>query len=327
MVTCKLCPFDCQLEEGKVGKCRVRGNVGGEIKLLTYGKVTTAEVGPIEQKPLYHFHPGMKVLSIGGSGCNMFCKYCQNYDISQAKKDDWTTVDWTPDRVVQLAKDKGVGGIAFTYSEPVVWYEYVMDVAAAARAAGLKTILKTNAYCDPEAFRKLCERMDAVNIDFKGSVDLYKEVCGITLKSLYDNPIWWNIRTAKDLCHLELSTLAVPPYMSDKDRVEVVYAMGLHWVPLHILKFIPDYKMMNFASPTDKDLERYKRDAERVFRYVYVDFAMWQNDTVCECGHKLVARKGIVSDGCSLREDQTCPKCGRDHYFNGRLGPEKFPKP
>jgi pyruvate formate lyase activating enzyme len=326
MVTCKLCPFDCKLEEGKVGKCRVRGNVGGQVKLLTYGMVTTAEVGPIEQKPLYHFHPGMKVLSLGGSGCNMFCKYCQNYEISQAKKGESESENWSPAKVVELAKAKGVGGIAFTYSEPFVWYEYVMDVAKAAREAGLKTILKTNAYGDPTAFRAMCELMDAVNIDFKGTVELYRDVCGIKLDSLYNDSIWQNVRTAKDLCHLEVSTLAIPGYMSDEDMTSVLYAIGLHWVPLHILKFIPDYKMMDFKAPTNDELLKYKRRAQDVFRYVYVDFAMWENDTTCECGHVLLKRKGIVMSG-SCPTDQTCPSCGRHHYFNGRLGPEKFPKP
>ncbi len=325
-VTCTLCPFYCDLPEGKTGKCRVRGNVDGKVKLLTYGMVTTAEVGPIEQKPLYHFHPGMKVLSIGGSGCNMFCKYCQNYDISQAKRDGDKATEWSPEKVVQVAKEKGVGGVAFTYSEPFVWYEYVMDVARAVRAAGLKTILKTNAYGDPVAFRAMCELMDAVNIDFKGSVEVYKDVCGIKRHDLYDDPIWTNGRTAKELCHLEISTLAIPGYMSEEDRTKVLYAIGLHWVPLHILKFIPDYKMMDTKSPTDAELMEYKRHAEKVFRYVYVDFAMWQNDTFCECGERLVARKGIETSGIAIQDDQTCPRCERPHYFNAHLGPKRFPE-
>ncbi len=321
---CTLCPFNCDLPDGKIGKCRVRGNVNGKIELLTYGLVTTAEVGPIEQKPLYHFHPGMSVLSIGGSGCNMFCGYCQNWEISQVRKNAENSTRLNPEDVVAMAKAKKVGGVTFTYSEPFVWYEYVMDVAAAVRKAGLKTILKTNGYANREAFGEMCLRMDAVNVDVKGTAELYKDVCGIELDktNYYEWNVSWNLNTARAAgCHVEVSTLAIPGYMTADQPLQVdmllnaIAAAAGPETPLHILKFIPDFKMLGTRSPSQKELDDYCNRARSKMRYVYVDFNLTPADTVCRCNTVLVRRLGIKMLENNLTKEGSCPECGIGHQF------------
>lgn len=317
-VICNLCPFQCDIPEGKAGKCKVRGNVDGDVKLLTYGLVTTAEVGPIEQKPLYHFHPGMKVLSIGGSGCNMFCAYCQNYDISQVKRDKDRSTPLSPEDVVKMALDNGAKAVAFTYSEPVVWYEYVVDVAKAARKAGLKAILKTNAWCNPRLFERLCVLMDAVNIDFKGNERLYKEVCGMDIPDLYQSVIYDNTRFALKTCHLELSTLAIPGYMGKEETKNFLYCMASASAPscpVHILKFIPDFKMLGTQPPSAAELEDYRSEARKYFQHVYINFAMIPADTICYCGQVLVERIGLKMEINNLVDGNHCPRCHQEQGF------------
>jgi len=322
---CDLCPFLCDIPVGGVGKCKVRGNVDGAVKLLTYGMVTTMELGPVEQKPLYHFHPGMKVLSIGGLGCNMFCKYCQNFEISQVGKGKSETV--SPDEVVRTALERKAGGIAYTYSEPYVWYEYVMDVARAARAVGLKNVLKTNGFATPVPFAAMCDLMDGVNIDVKGNAQAYKEVCGIDLP---DNPWDWdiikNLSVAASRCHLEVSMIAIPAYVADPVRfdalLEAMVAHGGRGMPIHLLKFIPDFRMRNEKTTSMEELRRLQAQVGRFFRYVYVDFAGVANDTVCECGEVLTTRLGIDFKGGMDPEKARlsrgfarCPRCYSMHNF------------
>jgi pyruvate formate lyase activating enzyme len=319
---CSLCPFNCDLPEGRIGKCRVRGNVNGKVELLTYGMVTTAEVGPIEQKPIYHFHPGMKVLSIGGSGCNMFCGYCQNWEISQVKRDADNSTRLSPEAVVKMAKEKRAEGIAFTYSEPFVWYEYVMDVARAAKRAGLKTILKTNGYGEEAAFVEMFRLMDAVNFDIKGTAPLYKAVCGIEVSGACRewNPLRNLAGASRAGCHVEASTLAIPGYLPSDDLVGVkellkaIAGASGEETPLHILKFIPDFKMINKRSPTQAELDEYHRLASEFFRYAYVDFNLTPADTVCRCGEVLVKRLGIKATRCGFATP-ACPRCREPHNF------------
>ncbi len=316
---CNLCPFECDIPENAVGKCKVRGNVNGHIILLTYGHVTTMIEGPIEQKPLYHFYPGMKVLSIGSSGCNMFCSYCQNFEISQvgdAKSEIIEPID-----VVNRAKELGCEGIAFTYSEPLVWYEYVFNVALAAKKSGLKTILKTNGWINREKFSELMDWIDAINIDIKGSSRLYKEIAGIEIE---EDPYKWvimdNLHTAARKCHVEISTIAIPPYC-DEDNTKLFGAMRFvagSELPIHILKFIPDFKMRNSKAPTEEQLRKVETEARRYFNNVYIDYAGIPANSYClYCRELIVERQGIQVVKNNLIRGNKCKFCLKRNNFEG----------
>jgi len=317
--SCNLCPFNCDIPENAVGKCKVRGNIHGHVILLTYGQVTTMIEGPIEQKPLYHFYPGMKVLSIGSSGCNMFCGYCQNFEISQVGDAKAETID--PIDVVNKAKELGCEGIAFTYSEPLVWYEYVMNVAVSAKKVGLKTVLKTNGWINEEKFSEMMDWIDAVNIDVKGSPELYKEVAGIDVEN---DPVDWliirNLKTAARKSHVEISTIAIPPYCDEENArlfVAMRNAAGEN-LPIHILKFMPDFKMRNVASPTMEQLESVAEVARRYFQYVYIDYAGVPALTACcKCGETVVSRDGLQLKENKLIRGKKCPYCLTVNNFEG----------
>lgn len=315
---CNLCPFNCQIAENEVGKCKVRGNVNGHVILLTYGQVTTMVEGPIEQKPLYHFYPGMKVLSIGSSGCNMFCSYCQNFEISQTGTAPAQIVE--PSEVVDKAIALGCEGIAFTYSEPFVWYEYVMNVAVGAKKRGLKTILKTNGYGEEKAFSDMLSWMDAVNIDIKGTAQLYKQVAGIDLPK---DPLEWiimrNLKEASRKCHVEISTIVIPPYCDNElDNLLMFNACSNHtrWdTPIHILKFIPDFKLRDHSAPSTEQLRKIEKMAKEYFKYVYIDYAGIPAITRCHCGETLVERNGLALVKNTMLRGRRCPKCGELHNF------------
>lgn len=320
-VGCKLCPFNCDIPLGQTGKCKVRGNMNGMVSLLTYGRITTMIDGPVEQKPFYHFHPGMRVLSIGGSGCNMRCAYCQNFEISQVGDAKSEPVE--PMAVVRKARNLGCEGIAFTYSEPIVWYEYVMNVAVAAKKSGLKTLLKTNGYCETQAFSEMADWMDAINIDFKGNARLYRDVADIELP---EDPMEWiitqNLRTAARKCHVEVSMVCIPPWCNEPSMHNVFRALknaaGEH-LPIHLLKFIPDYKMRNMLSPTPAELEAVKGEAEMLFRHVYIDFAGVPAKTFCNtCERLLVERNGLEVVRNKLIRGNRCGHCMAINNFEGK---------
>jgi pyruvate formate lyase activating enzyme len=273
----------------------VRGDVGGRVGPLSYGDVTTAILGPIEQKLIYHFRPGLRVLSLGGSGCNMSCMYCQNFEISQVAKSGRKT---SPTEAVAMAAGSSVGGIAFSYNEPLVWYEYVMDVFRLAREAGLATIMKTNGHCDGGAFREVAELTDAINVDIKGPRSLYREICGVALGH---DPAKWpmvmNLGVAAGVCRdVEVSMVAIPGFYDDV--AEVGDLMGAisdaaPGAPLHILRFIPDFKMRGTPPASVGQMERLAALASKFFEHVYLDFAGIDNDTRCRCGATLVRRRGL----------------------------------
>jgi pyruvate formate lyase activating enzyme len=316
---CDLCPFECNIPENAVGKCKVRGNVNGHVIPLTYGHVTTMIEGPIEQKPLYHFYPKMKVLSIGSSGCNMVCAYCQNFEISQVGDAKAEIIE--PMVIVNKAKELGCAGIAFTYSEPLVWYEYVMNVAVAAKKSGLKTILKTNGWINKQYFSEMMDWIDAVNIDVKGSALLYKEIAGIELE---EDPSKWlimaNLHTAARKCHVEISTIAIPPYC-DINNSRVFAAMRFvagSELPIHILKFIPDFKMRDSLAPTMEQLRKVEAEARFYFKNVYIDYAGIPAISYCNyCNELLVKREGLEVTINNLIRGKKCRYCLKTNNFEG----------
>ena len=187
-VACHLCPHECRIAEGKTGICRVRQNVKGELLALTYGKVSSMNVDPVEKKPLFHFHPGKQILSFGSVGCNLGCLNCQNFTISQAKIEEVRLRDLTPDEVVDLCRRSSCDGVAWTYNEPTMWHEFVYDASKVCKAKGLFTALVTNGFMNAEPMRKLAECIDAANIDVKGFRDeFYRKICKARLQPVLDS--------------------------------------------------------------------------------------------------------------------------------------------
>ena len=205
-VICLLCPKGCKLQEGQAGACRVRRNVEGVLISENYGRCTSCALDPIEKKPLFHFFPGSKIMSIGTYGCNMSCRYCQNWTLSQTEA---PATLLTPQEAVELAKkSEGEGniGLAYTYSEPTVWHEFVADAAAAIKEAGMKNVVVTNGFINPAPLKAWFGLIDALNIDVKAfSEEFYHRICGAELA-----PVLRTVEAAARHCHVEVTTLLVP---------------------------------------------------------------------------------------------------------------------
>ena len=303
--TCTLCPWSCSLVEGKLGKCKTRTNKDGKIVSANPNFVTTAIVGPIEQKGIYHYEPGAKVLSLGGIGCNLYCSYCQNFAISQVAKAAGQNI--LPDRVIEMALEENASGIAFTYNEPLMNYEYVLEVFQKARSVNLITVLKTSAMINQHIFAEVCKLTDCVNIDFKGDHKVYKEVCGI-------NPSWMdivllNIGTASFLTHVEISIPVITNFETSVIKAVSILLMDVNVFPLHLVRFIPAFKMKKLHSMGTWKLFEIAKYLSEDFPYVYIDFAEVPNDTRCKnCNELLLRREGVETTYNGLNGD-LCPKC------------------
>jgi len=306
-VICDLCPHNCDLSEGEFGKCHVRQNFNNKIILTTHNKVSTVIEGPIEDKMIYHFYPGLKILSLGGLGCNFGCKFCQNFEISQSNTGK--TKPLTAKEAIACALANECEGIAFAYSEPFVWYEYVCGVAELAKKANLKTILKTNGYANPIYFGKMLKLMDAVNIDIKGVPAFYRQITGVELGK--NNVIFENIRQCVSICHTEVCVLAFPTYCELHGMASLFKGIleNTHKsLPIHILKFIPAYKSQYIIPTSDDILDKVEQEARKFFYYVYVEYANRENPTLCQkCETVLVERNG--SKIVSHLNGSKCPKC------------------
>ncbi len=317
-VQCKICPRMCEIAEGQAGACRVRGNVNGEIRPLTYGKPCSVAIDPVEKKPLYHFLPGSNILSLATVGCNLRCKFCQNWEISQGKPEDVRTYDATPQQLVDIAKDKGCLSIAYTYTDPTVYYEYAFDCAVKAREAGIKNVLVTAAYINPEPWRRICEVTDAANIDLKAmSEDFYRDICGAELK-----PVLNAMVIAKESgVMLEVTNLVIPDLNdSDQDLLNLC-----RWVkdnlgtdtPLHFSRFFPQYRMID-RNPTPKERLQKAREIAMAegMKYVYIGNIITKGaeNTICPaCGELLIERQGYCVTRNVLKNGK-CPKCSNEIY-------------
>ena len=262
MVHCLLCPNSCRLSEGQIGKCRARKNVNGELVSLVYGHIASAHVDPIEKKPFFHVLPGSKAFSIATPGCNMRCLFCQNWEISQAFPWEVKTQQVTPEQVVDEAIRTGCKSIAFTYTEPTIYYEYVLDIAKLAKKKGLKTVVVSNGYINPEPLRELLKYIDAYKVDFKAfNEKFYKELTGgsldpvlQTMKIIRQQGVW-----------LEVVTLLVPGKNDSEDEIRGL-ARWIHQnlgddVPLHFSRFHPHAQA---AEPSaDAGREGHPRAADR----------------------------------------------------------------
>lgn len=321
---CTLCPRDCRLADGQAGFCYLRQNLGGRLVTLGYGQVAALAVDPIEKKPLFHFHPGTLILSMGTAGCNMGCKFCQNWDLSRAKDTQERTRTLPPTRVPELALDQGCRSVAFTYNEPTIFAEYVVDAARECRKAGIGTVMVTNGYIGREAADEVYPWVDAANIDLKAFTDeFYWKVTASHLSPVLDAIL----RIREHGTWIELTTLLIPG-LNDGDGE---LAAACDWilanlgdeVPLHYTAFHPDYRMTDRPRTPAATLHRARRLArDQGLKYVYCGNLRDEEShaTACpSCGAVLVRRDGHQVIDNRLGQAGCCP-CGRRiaGRFDGR---------
>lgn len=313
-IECRLCPRHCRLGDRERGYCGVRENIGGTYYTLVYGKVCSLNVDPIEKKPFFHFLPGSAALSLATAGCNVNCKFCQNWEISQARPEQIESIDLPPAAAASRAAAAGCPSIAYTYSEPTVFFEYMVDTAAAARRRGVRSVVVTGGHIDPEPLAELLEAVDAVKVDLKGfSQDFYASFVRGDLE-----PVLRTIRTvAKSKAWLEIVYLVIPTL---NDRMDLIGEMA-RWVrdeagpgvPLHFSRFQPMYLLRNLPPTPVATLEEARRTAlAEGLKYVYVGNVPGHEaeDTLCPgCGAAIIARTGYRIDAVRLKKGH-CERCG-----------------
>lgn len=310
-VQCRLCPHHCVIADGKRGLCRVRRNRGGTLYSEIYGQVTSVAMDPIEKKPLYHFHPGTRILSLGTRGCNFACAFCQNWSISQAEA---RTSELSSEAAVELALREGSVGIAYTYNEPVIWFEYVRDTAAIARRHGLANVLVTNGYIEAEPFAELLPLIDGINMDLKSiRPAFYQRLCHGTLE-----PVQRSAKAAVTQTHLEVTALVIPGHNDTDEELEemaqwIAGELGPD-VPAHLSAYFPRYKLQ--APPTPPEtLDRAYAIFQQRLRHVYLGnvYGRVGANTDCHaCGARLIERRGYATRVVGLREG-ACAACGADN--------------
>jgi len=317
-VRCRLCPRQCQVTAGGRGFCRARENRAGKYYTLVYSNPCSLHIDPIEKKPLFHFHPATTALSVAMAGCNFSCKNCQNWNISQSRPDDTYNLEVTPEEMADLAIENANRTIAYTYTEPSIFFEYVLDTSKAARRRGVKNIIKSNGYLNPDPLNELIPVLDAANIDLKGySEDFYRDLTGGTMA-----PVLATIQRLKEAgVWLEITNLVIPGKNDSPDMIEglcrwIVDTLG-HDVPLHFSRFYPQYQLPNVPPTPAATLLRAAETARAAgITYVYIGNVpeLSQESTVCpKCGRVLVERRGYdilqyhVSDGACAYCRKTIP--------------------
>lgn len=315
-VKCTLCPHMCVLAEGKTGICRVRRNVGGELVTDVYGKACCLRFDPIEKKPLYHFYPGSMILSVGSVGCNLRCKFCQNWEISQTCAEDYPFLKpLTVEEIIAMGAGREDNtGIAYTYNEPSIWFEFMLDIAKKAKANGLKNVAVTNGYINATPMAELLEFLDAFNVDLKGFTDdFYRQVTGGRLQPVKDTILL--IRKHKK--HLELTHLVVTDLNDRKEQFEEM----VKWIsgelgpetPLHLSRYFPNFELDNKATPLPKLLEFFEI-ARQYLYYVYLGNITTDQGgtTYCpDCHSPLIQRVGYSIYKTGIDAKGRCRKCGR----------------
>ena len=269
-IECGICPHHCKLSEGQTGRCRARMNKDGKIICKNYGELTSIALDPIEKKPLYRFYPGSRVLSIGSYGCNMRCLFCQNSDISMSDGNDIYTEKVMPEEIVKNAVELitlGNIGIANTYNEPLVGFEYVLDCAKLAKEKGLENVVVTNGYICSEPMKELLPYIGAMNIDLKAFNDNFYRKMGGDLETVKNS-----IMLASKQCHLEVTTLIIPNENDSEEEMEKLsgWLSSLNpEIPLHISRFFPRYRMTDTSATPVNKIYRLVEIARKNLRYVY----------------------------------------------------------
>jgi len=315
-VQCDLCPRFCKLHTGQRGLCFVRQNIDDQIVLTTYGRSSGYCIDPIEKKPLNHFLPGTPVLSFGTAGCNLACKFCQNWDISKSREIHTLADEASPELIASAALKLGCRSVAYTYNDPVIFHEYAIDVAKACHQKGLKSVAVTAGYVCPEPRREFYQYMDAANVDLKAfTEDFYHKITGSHLAPILETLEYIKHETK---VWLELTTLLIPGKNDSQQEIDamsgwVVEKLGPD-VPMHFSAFHPDWKMMD-VPPTAKETLIKARDIamNNGVRYAYTGNVHNEagDSTYChQCGEKLIGRDWYVLTDWRLTDDGKCAACG-----------------
>jgi pyruvate formate lyase activating enzyme len=314
-IQCDVCPRDCKLQDGQRGLCFVRKREGDQIVLTTYGRSSGFCIDPIEKKPLNHFLPGSSVLSFGTAGCNLTCKFCQNWDISKSREMDRLADQATPEMIANAAEAAGCRSVAFTYNDPVIFLEYAVDVADACRARGIKAVAVTAGYIKEEARREFYSKMDAANVDLKGfTEDFYRKVCGGQLEAVKETLVYLRHETR---VWFEITTLLIPGQNDSDAEIEaecawIADALGKD-VPLHFTAFHPDYKMTDIGPTPAATLRRAREIGKKAgLAHVYTGNVHDREGgtTSCtSCGASLIVRDWYSILDYKLDAHGRCPRC------------------
>lgn len=312
---CDLCPRHCHLHEGQRAACFVRQRLGNELVLTTYGRSSGFCIDPIEKKPLYHFLPGSAVLSFGTAGCNLACKFCQNWDISKSHDMDRLMDRASPATIARAAQASGAASVAFTYNDPVIFAEYAIDTAQACHELGIRTVAVTAGYIDPEARSEFFSLMDAANVDLKSfSEDFYFRLTGAHLAPVLDTLGWLHHSSQT---WLEITTLLIPGENDSNAEIEalsrwIARELGPE-VPLHFSAFHPDYKLCNHPATPIATLRRARTIArEQGLHHVYLGNVLdpeGSRTSCAHCGTCLIGREGYAILDYTLDEAGRCPHC------------------
>jgi pyruvate formate lyase activating enzyme len=335
-IQCDLCPRDCRLHDGQRGACFVRQREGDAIVLTTYGRSSGFCIDPIEKKPLNHFYPGSPVFSFGTAGCNLACKFCQNWDISKSREMDTLVDAASPAAVAETAASVKCRSVAFTYNDPVIFAEYAMDTADACHKLGIKTVAVTAGYIGVDARREFYAKMDAANVDLKGFTDeFYVKLCGAHLRPVLDTLVYLKHETD---VWLEITTLLIPGRNDSNAELEEMCAWLIRElgtdVPLHFTAFHPDYKMMDVPPTPAATLKRARNIALRAgLQYVYTGNVHDRTGgtTFCAgCARPVIVRDWHQIVSYELTVDGCCPHChtrlpGRFGVFDGQWGRRRVP--
>lgn len=335
-IQCDLCPRDCRLHEGQRGACFVRQRSGDAMVLTTYGRSSGFCIDPVEKKPLNHFYPGSSILSFGTAGCNLACKFCQNWDISKSRDMDRLMDEASPEAIAQAAENAGAKSVAFTYNDPVIFAEYAMDVADACHARGIKTVAVTAGYIHDAPRREFFAKMDAANVDLKAFTDeFYVKQCGAHLQPVLDTLTYLKHETD---VWFEITTLLIP----GKNDSDAELQAAAQWmarelgpdVPVHYTAFHPDYKMRDTSATPPATLSRARRIAlDAGLHYVYTGNVHDERggSTYCpSCQMPLILRDWYRIDDYRLLPDGRCPDCGatiagRFGQYSGAFGRQRIP--
>ena len=317
-VQCELCPKECVIENGQSGECRVRINIDGTLRTVVYGFPCSVNIDPIEKKPFFHFLPGSTTFSLATVGCNLHCLNCQNWEISQANPEDTEASFCPPQRLVELTRNANCPSLSYTYTDPVVYYEYTYDTAKLANQAGIRNTLITAGYINPEPWKRLLKYIDAARIDLKFiSEDLYRQICSATLKPVLDTLVL----TKAGGVHLEVINLVIPTLNDKPEQIRQL----VQWIkanlggdtPLHFSQFYPQYKMRHLPPTSAETLDVAREVAlSEGLNYVYIGNILsdkGQNTYCPGCKQLLIERSGFtvlknqLKDGC-------CPSCNKQIY-------------
>jgi len=314
-ILCTLCPRYCKIGDGQPGFCYIRQNHGGKLYSIGYGRPTGFAIDPIEKKPLNHFLPGSNILSFGTAGCNLGCKFCQNWSMSKAKLDDMNSLAVSAEGVVELAKSYGAPSIAFTYNDPTIFGEYVIDISKVAREEGIKSVMVTAGYIDKEARKDVYKFIDAANVDLKGFTErFYWKNTYSHLDDVLDTLIW--LKNETDVW-FEITTLLIPDENDSSEEIKqecdwILKNLGDR-IPLHFTAFHPDFKMLDKERTPEKTLTSARKIAlEMGIKYCYVGnvYNKEGQTTYCpSCKEKLITRSwhSVLSNKL---ENGRCKSCG-----------------